>query len=61
MAFSEDVGKAIELTRFRDFDDEAIILLKATEIIRGDIIATKTQFSGTFDKDSQTRINSTVP
>ena len=53
MAFSEDVGKALELTRFRDFDDEAIILLKASKIIRRDIIATKTQFSGTFDKDSQ--------
>ena len=53
MAFSEDVGKALELTRFRDFDDEAIILLKASKIIRRDIIATKTQFSGTFDKNSQ--------
>ena len=53
MAFSEDVGKALELTRFRDFHDEAIILLKASKIIRRDITATKTQFSGTFDEDSQ--------
>ena len=53
MAFSEVVGKALELTRFRDFDDEAIILFKESKIIRRDIIATKTQFSGTFDEDSQ--------
>ena len=53
MAFSEDVGKALELNRFRGFDDEAIILLKSSKIIRRDIIAKKTQFSGTFDKDSQ--------
>ena len=37
----------------RDFDNEAMTLLKATGIIRRDMLDTKSKFNGTFNNSCQ--------
>jgi len=53
LAFNDHVGQALKNLYDQDFDSEAMILLKATKIIRRDILSKKIKFSGTFESNSQ--------
>jgi len=53
LAFNHEVATALQQAYERDFDNEAMTLLKATRIIRRDMLDTKTNFSGTFNNSCQ--------
>ena len=53
LAFNDDVGSALKQVYENDFDDEAMILLRATNIIRRDILSTSVKFDGTFHTGCQ--------
>ena len=46
LVFNDDIGMALKQARARDFDSEAMTLLKATRIIRRDIMNMNTKFNG---------------
>lgn len=53
LAFNDDVGQALKNLYDQDFDSEAMILLKATKIIRRDILTRNAKFKGTFESNGQ--------
>ena len=53
LAFNDEVATALQKACERDFDNEAMTLLKATRIIRRDMLETKSKFNGTFDNSCQ--------
>ena len=53
LAFNDEVATALQQTYKRDFDNEAMTLLKATRIIRGDMSDTKSKLNGTFNNSCQ--------
>ena len=50
---NEDVGQALKSLYEQDLDGEGMILfnLKAIQIVRPDIINTKSEFDGTFENN----------
>lgn len=53
LVFEDDIGLALRQATERDFDSEAMTLLRATNIIRRDILAKKNTFSGGFENRCQ--------
>jgi len=53
LASNDEVATALQQAGERDFDNEAMTLLKATRIIRKDKLDTKSKFSGTFNNSCQ--------
>ena len=53
LVFEDDVGLALKQASGRDFDSEAMTLLRATNIVRRDILAKKSTFSGGFENKCQ--------
>ena len=53
LAFNDEVATALQQACERDFDNEAMTLLKATRIIRRDMLDTKSKFNGTFNNSCQ--------
>ena len=53
LVFNDDIGMALEQARARDFDSEAMTLLKATRIIRRDIMNMKTKLNGLLKNNCQ--------
>ena len=53
LAFNDEVATALQQACERDFDNEATTLLKATRIIRRDMLDTKSKFNGTFNNSCQ--------
>ena len=53
LAFNDDVRSALKQVYENDFDDEAIILLRGTNIIRGDILSTCVKFDRKFHTGCQ--------
>ena len=53
LAFNDEVATALQQACERDFDNEAMTLLKATWIIRKDMLEIKSKFNGTFDNSCQ--------
>ncbi len=59
LAFDEDIGLALKIASKADYDDEAVILSQAANILRKDIFGMeRSKFTGTFEKDCQ---QSSVP
>ena len=48
--FDDEVATALQQACECDFDNEAMTLLKATRIIRRDMLDTKSKFNATFNK-----------
>ena len=53
LAFNDEVATALQQACERDFDNEAMTLLKATRIIRRDMLDTKSKFNATFNNSCQ--------
>jgi hypothetical protein len=54
LAFEDDVGLALKKAYESDFDEEAIVLAKAAEIVRKDILKhEKSAFTGSFSQECQ--------
>lgn len=53
LAFNDEVATALQQSCERDFDNEAMTLLKVTRIIRRDILDMKSKFNGTFNNSCQ--------
>ena len=54
LAFQDDIGLALKRAFESDFDEEAIVLAKAAEIVRKDILKLeKSVFMGKFSKECQ--------
>ena len=53
LIYNEDVGTAIKQATYTNFDDEAIILSKAAQIVRKDMMEAKYHFNGSFDATCQ--------
>ena len=55
LAFDSDIGSALRVATNLDYDDEAVILSKAANIIRRDIFSdrTQTEFTGEFSEGCQ--------
>lgn len=53
LAFDKDVGEAIISACKRDFDSDALCLLRAAEIVRREIFEMDQNFNGTFADDCQ--------
>ena len=53
LAFNDEVATALQQACERDFVNEAMTLLKATRIIRRDMLDTKSKFNGTFNNSCQ--------
>ena len=53
LAFDQDIGAALKQACNEDFDSEALILAKASNIIRRDIFKLKQCFDGQFLPDCQ--------
>ncbi len=54
LAFRDDIGAVLKNACNRDFDDEGIILAKAAQIVRRDILQMESSvFSGTFEDQCQ--------
>ena len=53
LAFNDEVATALQQACERDFDNEAMTLLKATRIIRRDMSDTKSMFNATFNNSCQ--------
>ena len=61
LVFNDDIGMAFKQARARDFDSEAMTLLKATRIIRRNIMNMKTKFNGLLKNNCQQQSAPTVP
>ena len=55
LAFDEDLGPALRKAYDQDYDDEAICLAKAANIVRRDMLKLEATFTGSFDLDCQVR------
>ena len=53
LAFNDEVAPALQQACERDFNNEAMTLLKATRIIRRDMLDTKSTFDLTFNNSCQ--------
>ena len=53
LVFDEDVGKVLRKTLADDYDDNGIHLAKAADIVRKDMLQTKSTFNGTFSEECQ--------
>ena len=53
LAFNDEVATVLQQASESDFDKEAMTLLKATRIIRRDMLDTKSKFNGTFNNSCQ--------
>ena len=53
LSFDDDVGLALMNSSIDNFDDEAICLAKAAQIIRRDMLGMKSAFDGSFAKGCQ--------
>ena len=53
LAFNDEVAPALQHACERDFNNEAMTLLKATRIIRRDMLDTKSKFNRTFNNSCQ--------
>ena len=53
LAFNDEVATALQQACERDFDNEAMTLLKATRIIHRDMSDTKSKFNATFNNSCQ--------
>ena len=53
LAFREKLGKIIRGAHMVDSDEEAIHLVKAANIVRGDMLTTTNTFNGSFDANCQ--------
>ena len=53
LAFNDKVATALQQACERDFDNEVMTPLKATRIIRRDMLDTKSKFNGTFNNSCQ--------
>lgn len=53
LAFNDEAGTALQQACERDFDNEAMTLLKATRIICWDMLDTKWKFNSTFSNSCQ--------
>ena len=53
LAFQKDIGTALKRICQTDEDEKAITLAKAAEIVREDMLNTKTVFSGKFELNCQ--------
>ena len=53
LAFSKDVGAALQQAYERDFDDEACILSKAAKIVRRDMFSTESKFQKSLENNCQ--------
>ena len=53
LACNDEVATALQQACERDFHNEAMILLKATRIIRRDMLDTKSKFNGTFNNSCE--------
>ena len=53
LIFNKDIGTAIRKACEYDFDDDAVHLAKAAQIIRRDIFKTQHSFNGTFSPKCQ--------
>lgn len=53
LAFDKEIATALQQACERDFDSEAMTLVKATTIIRRDMLETKSKFDGTFNNNCQ--------
>ena len=55
LAFDKDLGPALCKVYEHDYDDEAICLAKAANIVRRDMLKLEATFTGSFDLDCQKR------
>ncbi|KAK3104423.1 hypothetical protein FSP39_001776 [Pinctada imbricata] len=53
LVFRSDIGEVLKYATKIDFDDEGMILSKAASIVRRDMLASKSNFNGTFDTECQ--------
>lgn len=53
LTFKNDVGTALKEATLADYDDEAICLAKAAQIVRRDMQKKTSSFNGTFEKNCQ--------
>ncbi|VDH99471.1 Hypothetical predicted protein [Mytilus galloprovincialis] len=53
LLFNDDVGATIKLATRTNYDDEAMILYKAAQIVRKDMMAMQYIFNGTFETGCQ--------
>ena len=53
LAFNKDIGTALSRVCETDEFENGLILSKAADIVRKEMLAMKNSFSGTFDKDCQ--------
>lgn len=53
LTFNDNEGQALKNLYDQDFNSETMILLRATKIIRRDILPRKTKFKGKFESNSQ--------
>ena len=52
-AFDKDLGPALRKAYDQDYDDEAICLAKAANIVQRDMLKLEATFTGSFDLDCQ--------
>ena len=55
LAFNNDLGAALHRSFDHDYDDEAICLARAANIVRRDMLKMQASFAGSFDLDCQVR------
>ena len=53
LAFNEDIGIALKKAYDYDFDNEAMVLKQAANIVRRDMFSRKSSFSGKFGQTCQ--------
>ena len=53
LAFSSDIGAALQFAQTHDYDTEAMHLAKAAMLVRKELLAKKQTFNGTFDTHCQ--------
>ena len=55
LAFNKDLGSALRKACVRDYDDEAICLTKAANIVRREMLKLQATFTGSFDVNCQVK------
>ena len=53
LAFTTDIGAALQFAQIHDYDSEAMYLAKAAMLVRKELFAKKQCFNGTFDTECQ--------
>ena len=53
LAFTTDIGAALQFAQIHDYDTEAMYLAKAAMLVRKELFAKKQCFNGTFDTECQ--------